>query len=83
MTLPVYTPAVGDLVCLVDHTWEYCGYGTVLEVVGDGTSDVYWYDIHEVSLEYNTELTLCEEIDMKKCRSRIKLRNEILDKLYE
>ena len=52
-------------------------------MVGDGTSDVYWYDIHEVSLEYNTELTLCEEIDMKKCRTRIKLRNEILDKLYE
>ena len=83
MTLPVYTPAVGDLVCLVDHTWEYCGYGTVLEVICGGTSDVYWYDIHEVSLEYNTELTLCEEIDMKKCRSRIKLRNEILAGLYE
>ena len=83
MTLPVYTPAVGDLVCLVDHTWEYCGYGTVLEAFDNGTSDVYWYDIHEVSLEYDTELTLCEEIDMKKCRSRIRLRNEILDKLYK
>lgn len=83
MTLPVYTPTVGDLVCLVDHTWEYCGYGTVLEVICGGTSDVYWYDIHEVSLEYNTELTLCEEIDMKKCRSRIKLRNKILAELYE
>ena len=83
MTLPVYTPAVGDLVCLVDHTWEYCGYGTVFEVFGNGISDVYWYDMHEVSLEYDAELTLCEGIDMKKCRSRIRLRNEILDKLYK
>tara|TARA_R110002124_G_scaffold214881_1_gene380847 strand:+ start:199 stop:450 length:252 start_codon:yes stop_codon:yes gene_type:complete len=83
VTLPVYIPAVGDLACLVDHTWEYCGFGTVLEVFDNGTSDVYWYDIREVSLEYNTELVLCEEIDMKKCRTRIKLRNEILDKLYE
>jgi hypothetical protein len=83
VTLPVYTPAVGDLVCLADHTWDYCGYGIVLAVHGGGMSDIHWYDMHKLSLEYDAELVLCEEIDMKKCRARIRLRNEILDKFYE
>jgi len=39
--------------------------------------------MHKLSLEYDAELVLCEEIDMKKCRARIRLRNEILDKFYE
>lgn len=77
----LYKPTVGDLVCLIDHTWDYCGFGIVVEA-SEGMSDVYWYDLQEIALEYNTELTLCEEIDMKKCRTRIRLRNEILDKLY-
>tara|TARA_B100000029_G_scaffold429379_1_gene439738 strand:- start:196 stop:447 length:252 start_codon:yes stop_codon:yes gene_type:complete len=77
-----YKSEVGDLVCLVDHTWDYCGFGTVLKTFVNGMCEVYWYDLEEVALEYDTELSLCEEVDMKKCRSRIRLRNELLDRFY-
>ncbi len=78
----IYHPTVGDLVCLEDHTWDYCGFGTVLKAFSNGMCEVYWYDLEEIALEYNTELTLCEEIDMKKCRARMRLRNELLDRFY-
>lgn len=77
-----YKSKVGDLVCLIDHTWGFCGYGIVLKVGPNNTSDVYWYELGESTLEYNTDLSLCEKIDMKKCLGRSRLRSAILDKIY-
>lgn len=75
-----YIPKEGDLVCLLQAEWEYCGFGTVLEVTNSGRMcQVYWHDMKKSFFEYTDELMLYDDVDLKKCREFIGNRRKLLD----
>ena len=73
-----YQPKVGDLVCLMEITWHYCGYGVVLAVGEDRMVEVYWYDLETSYFEYAEDLMLYEE-NIKKCHEMIRFRRMMLE----
>ena len=75
-----YIPKEGDLVCLLHEGWEYCGFGTVIEVLnGARMCQVYWHDMKKSFYEYADELLLYDDVDLKKCRKFIGNRRKLLD----
>lgn len=77
-----YKPKVGDLVCILQESWEYCGYGTVVENYSGNMFKVYWHDLKKFFYEYSEDLMPLEEVDIQKCRKFMALRRRTLD-LYD
>jgi len=75
-----YNPTEGDLVCLLDENWGYCGFGTVIEVIENSRMcHVYWHDIRRSFYEYVDDLSLYDDADLEKCREFMGNRRRVLD----